>query len=256
MKEESNSIAVIGHGNVGGHLVEGFIQSGVEITHVVTSKDPLTVELRDQRIELIDSPQKLPDNQLVIVCVPDDHIAEVLQQIPSSCPVAYTAGSVELESLPQRENLGVFYPLQTFSKGIDVNLFEVPFFIEANNVDFAKELFDLAWKLSRTVNFATSEERKKLHLAAVWVNNFTNHVNHIAQDYLAKNDLEFKHLIPLLKETVRKLQEESPFNAQTGPAKRGDEHVIQEHLSMLNGNEKKIYELISRNIQATYNDKL
>lgn len=252
MKNWHDSISVVGLGNVGEHLVKGFVGNGVDVSYIVTSHPEAGQFAGDRRISYLHSVEELPGNQLVIVCVPDQHIAHVLERIHPDCAVAYTAGSVALHSLPPRENLGVFYPLQTFSKGVDLNLFDVPFFIEANNGVFAETLFNLAWKLSRTVSYASSDDRKKLHLAAVWVNNFTNHMNHKAHAYLQAHNLEYTHLLPLLSETVRKLHVQTPFEAQTGPARRGDKAVIREHLEQLNGMDKDLYSLISDSILQTY----
>ena len=203
--------------------------------------------------EWVKDPSELPHEQLVIVCVPDDIIASILLKIPSDCPVAYTSGSVNLSKLPHRDDLGVFYPLQTFTKGSPLNIFEVPFFIEANDPDFAAKLFDLAWIVSRNVNYANSEDRKKLHLAAVFINNFTNHLAHISKNYLDKEELDFDHLKPLLKETARKLENQDPISIQTGPARRKDREIINEHIDALEDPiQKEIYRLISKSIHQTY----
>ncbi len=251
MKGTSEKISIVGLGNVGSHLYAAFLQEGISVTHVVSRSKP-SESILTQSIWLKNS-EELPKNQLVIVCVPDDSIREVLTHIPAQCPVAYTSGSVELPQLPERQKLGVFYPLQTFTKGKEVNIFEVPFFIEARDNEFASELFDLAWKISRKVSYASSEERKKLHLAAVFINNFTNHLAHISKTYLEKHELDFNHLKPLLKETAHKLETQDPFDAQTGPARRNDQSVIEEQLRALNDPiQKELYRLFSKSIHQTY----
>ena len=251
MNNSIQKISIVGYGNVASHLIKAFEECGIVVTDIV-QRTPEKVSNPYFSGKIHTSPAFLPKDQVVLVCVPDDAISDVLTSIPMSCPVAYTSGAVDLKTIPKREHLGVFYPLQTFSKNIDLNVFEVPFFIEATNAEFGTQLFDLAWTISKTVNYANSEERKKLHLAAVWVNNFTNHVNHIAYNYLEKNGLSFDHLRPLLKETARKIAIETPFNAQTGPARRNDSKVINEHLSMQEGDHKEIYRLLSKSIKDTY----
>lgn len=221
------------------------------VTHVYSRSEPSSHVLHDA--EWIKNASELPSGQLVIVCVPDDIISSILEQIPSDCPVAYTSGSVNLRSLPQREELGVFYPLQTFTKGSPINIFEVPFFIESYDSDFAAKLFDLAWKISRNVNYASSADRKKLHLAAVFINNFTNHLAHISKSYLDKEELDFDHLKPLLKETARKLESQDPISIQTGPARRNDQEIIHEHIKALEDPvQQEIYRLLSKSIHQTY----
>ncbi|MDX2359751.1 MAG: DUF2520 domain-containing protein [Crocinitomicaceae bacterium] len=230
-------ISIIGSGNVGSHLAHALESSGIEITHFKHRTDDL---------------KSLPKDQLVLLCVPDDVISELVSKIDESCSIAYTSGSVELNSLPTRNLLGVFYPLQTFSKDRSVDLASVPFFIESSTEEFGEQLFALASTISKSVSFANSEERKKMHLAAVWINNFTNHIVHIAQSYCEQQNVDFNHLKPLLKETIEKLEDLSPLEAQTGPARRGDTSIIEQHLSQLKGTEKELYQLLSESITKTY----
>ena len=251
MNNSIQKLSIVGLGNVGSHLFEAFARDGIEVTHVVSRSEPSKQVLH--KSTWIQNPTELPTGQLVIVCVPDDVIASIISQIPNDCPIAYTSGSVGLTSIPGREEMGVFYPLQTFTKGSAINMFEVPFFIEARSSDFASKLFDLAWVISRNVNYANSVERKKLHLAAVFINNFTNHLVHISKTYLDNEALDFKHLKPLLKETARKLESQDPESIQTGPARRNDKEIIQEHIDALeNPTQKEIYRLISKSIHQTY----
>lgn len=251
MNNSIQKLSIVGLGNVGSHLFDAFSQEGIKVTHVYSRSEPSDRVLHEA--EWVKAPSELPSGQLVIVCVPDDIISSILTEIPNDCPVAYTSGSVNLSNLPHRKELGVFYPLQTFTKGNPINIFEVPFFIESYDPDFASKLFDLAWKISRKVNYASSEDRKKLHLAAVFINNFTNHLAHISKSYLDQEKLDFDHLKPLLKETARKLEAQDPISIQTGPARRKDQEIINEHISALdNPVHKEIYRLISESIHQTY----
>lgn len=251
MNNSIQKLSILGLGNVGSHLFEAFIQDGVKVTHVVSRSEPPKQVLH--KSTWIQTPSELPAGQLVIVCVPDDLIASIVSQIPDDCPIAYTSGSVSLTSMPDRKKMGVFYPLQTFTKGSPINMFEVPFFIEARSTNFASRLFDLAWIISRNVNYANSAERKKMHLAAVFINNFANHLAHLSKSYLDNEALDFNHLKPLLKETARKLETQNPESIQTGPARRNDTKIIQEHIDALeNPTQKEIYRLISKSIHQTY----
>ncbi|MFK7785374.1 MAG: Rossmann-like and DUF2520 domain-containing protein [Crocinitomicaceae bacterium] len=251
MNHPIQKISIVGLGNVGSHLFDAFSREGIKVTHVYSRSKPSDHVLHDA--EWVKDPSELPTGQLAIVCVPDDVISSILNKIPDDCPVAYTSGSVILSNLPKRESLGVFYPLQTFTKGSPINIFEVPFFIESYEPEFASQLFDLAWKISRNVNYASSEDRKKLHLAAVFINNFTNHLAHISKSYLDQEELDFDHLKPLLKETARKLESQDPINIQTGPARRKDQEIINEHITALQDPvQKEIYRLISKSIHQTY----
>jgi len=134
-------------------------------------------------------------------------------------------------------------------------LANVPFLIEANNELFGKQIFNLALKLSDHVLYANSEERKKIHLGAVFVNNFTNHLLYLSKEYVDSKQLNWDILKPLLQETIDKLNSVEPFDAQTGPARRNDTKIIQNQLQELEGRSKEIYELISKSIVETYQSK-
>ena len=251
MKQAIQKLSIVGIGNVGSHLYDAFKQENIEVTHVFSRSQP-SEDILDSS-EWVNDLGQLPSGQLVLVCVPDDLISSIISEIPADCPIAYTSGSVELNQLHERDELGVFYPLQTFTKGSPINVFEVPFFIEARSTDFASKLFDLAWVISRKVSYASSAERKKLHLAAVFINNFTNHLAHISKSYLDHQNLDFEHLKPLLKETARKLESQDPIDIQTGPARRNDKEIIQDHIDALEDPlQKEIYRLLSKSIHQTY----
>lgn len=252
--EQSNQkISIIGLGNVGSHLYQAFSDAGIEVTHVLSRNGEIPSFLNNNTEVIADS-KDLPHDQLALICVPDSAIPTMIDSIPPHCPIAYTSGSVDLNALPSNRTIGVFYPLQTFTKGTKVNLFEVPIFIESKDRVFASQLFDLAWTISRKVSYADSQERLHLHIAAVFINNFTNHLAHISKSYLETHGLSFDHLKPLLKETAQKLETATPYDAQTGPARRNDQAVIQTHLNMLEGTQQEIYALISKSIQSTYHN--
>lgn len=250
MEQSIQKISIIGLGNVGSHLYQAFVDAGIDVTHVVSRGTEIPSFM--EKSELITDPHDLPLDQLVLVCVPDSAIPTIIDSIPDSCPIAYTSGSIDLNSLPKNQTIGVFYPLQTFTKGTKVNLFEVPIFIESTDAEFSARLFDLAWTISRKVNYANSHDRLRLHIAAVFVNNFTNHIAHLSKTFLDEHGLNFEHLKPLLQETAHKLESTSPFDAQTGPARRDDQIVIQRHLDNLEGTQREIYELLTKSIHKTY----
>lgn len=249
---DNNSISIIGSGNVANQLATTFHREGITVSHIY-SRNKKTAEALANKVDAI-SISDLSDlpKQLCIVCVSDDSVAQVIEGIDSEISIAYTSGSVELSGIEARDNIGVFYPLQTFTKESEVDFFEIPIFIESNNDYFTSVLFDLAWKISRIVNHANSEERKKMHVAAVMVNNFTNHILHLAQKYSEENDINFDHLKPLLSETVKKLNANSAFSSQTGPARRGDDNIIQQHINGLTGTSKEVYKVITKSIIETY----
>ena len=256
MENKHQKVSIVGYGNVGSHLAEALCNAGIVITHICTQNKVVCEDLPNT--SFVTDLQVLPIGQLTLICVHDGEIENILSSISIETPVVYTSGSVKLDTLSRTDHLGVFYPLQTFTKGIPVDITKVPFFIESNSEAFGEELYALASSLSSNVKYATSEERAKLHLAAVWVNNFTNHINFIAKDYLDGQQLDFEDLKPLLKETIRKIEMNSPFEVQTGPARRGDKRTIEQHLKMLEPKRQEIFQLLSESILNTYkkNDKL
>ena len=256
MTQDIHKIGLIGSGNVASQLARAFESNDISISWIHSRNVTTGTELSNQyNADFIThlSPS-LPGVDLILICVNDDSIQEVLDQLPSQLNVAYTSGTRPLQSLKySSENLGVFYPLQTFTKGRSIDIFNVPFFIEALDTDFAQSLFDLAWKLSRNVNFASSDDRKKIHVAAVMVNNFVNHLFERSSEYMKANNLAFDHLLPLIHETIGKLSDLSPYEAQTGPARRNDRATMNEHLSLLEKDDKEIYKVITNSILRTYN---
>ncbi len=252
MNGSKRHISLVGYGNVGYHLFRAFEEAGIRVTHVLKR----TSSPNGYDGVVCTSPDELPDDQLTIVCVPDDRVAPTIESLPSFLPVAHTSGSITLSQIPERNApVGVFYPLQSFTRGSELDMRSVPFLIESDLPDFQNELFELARMISNRVGIMSSDERRKIHLAAVWVNNFTNHVNHVAKSYLDDQSLDFSLLYPLLDETIRKIKTQGPEVSQTGPAIRRDEGVISEHLNMLKEHNRELYTLLSRHIQYYHSNE-
>ena len=248
-----NKILLIGAGNVATNLGLQLKVAGIEVvgcySRSITSSSRLASAIQTKKLNDL---QHLPVHDLVLICVPDDEIASVISHLPKESKIAYTSGTVSLQTLPNYPNLGVFYPLQTFTKEKLIDLKTVPFFIEANNSHFENELFELALHLGKQGTITNSEQRKQLHIAAVFVNNFTNHLAYIAKEHLEKHDLNWENLLPLLEETLNKIKDYNPKEIQTGPARRNDLGVLKTHLNELTGDPKTIYKAITDSIIHTY----
>lgn len=192
---------------------------------------------------------------IYMVCVKDDALPEVLPKVASRNPDAlfvHTAGSVALdvwEGLAKR--YAVAYPMQTFSKGVAIDFSDIPFFVEARYAHDAEALQQILSNLSTKVYKATTEQRKYLHLAAVFACNFTNHMYAIAAQIMEENKLPFEALLPLIDETARKVHTLPPTKAQTGPAVRRDRTVMRRQLDLLEDDEmfSMLYKLISMSIE-------
>jgi predicted short-subunit dehydrogenase-like oxidoreductase (DUF2520 family) len=198
------------------------------------------------------------DADLYIIAVPDNAVAAVAHAMPAvSGIVAHTSGSVNLQALANSANshLGVFYPLQTFSKEKSVDFSEIPFFIEGSDETTAENLEAFAQRLSTKVYRADSAQRATLHLAAVFACNFANHLWSIAADTLSEANYSFDIFKPLLQETLNKAIQLTPAAAQTGPARRGDMNIINAQLAKLDGDKRDLYELITNMIIAKHHEQ-
>lgn len=243
------NIAIIGTGNVAYHLSTELYRKNLPIKTIVQRNTSKKEDWIPAEIEVLPSVDQLSSEvDLVIICVTDQSIASVLIELPDSFPAAYTSGSIRLSQLPSRKDLGVFYPLQTFTKYKEVDFTDLPFLIESENKSFENALLNLAQQVSSNVKLASSEERFYTHVAAVFVNNFTNHLYEIAFDFLKEKQLSFSLLRPLIQETAHNVLDSFPKDVQTGPASRRDQAVMDKHLSVLSGYEKEIYSLMSKSI--------
>lgn len=249
------NISIIGAGNVATHLAIAFYNKGLTISKVY-SRNIENAKLLATKInaQAIDNLEKLNnENCIYIVCVKDDIIENLLKNFPLKKPlIAHTSGSVSIEIFKKLRfsSFGIFYPLQTFSKTKAINLNEVPFCIEANSKENEILLLELARVLSDNVQLINSEQRKQLHLAAVFACNFSNYMYTIANDLLSNNNMDLSLLKPLIIETAKKIKDNSPKAMQTGPAKRNDKAVIEKQLQLLANTPdyKDIYQLITDSI--------
>ena len=190
-----------------------------------------------------------PDNKIFIFALADNAYETVLPQLPFRLPAAFTtSGTVSCQCLaPYAEHFGVIYPLQTFSKTQEMSDLEVPLCLESDFVGDRKELlWKLAQELSPTCYEVSEAQRARMHVAAVFACNFSNAMYGIAYDLLKKDDLPFEILLPLLRQTVRKVGEMPPAEAQTGPAVRRDFNVMQKQMESLEDERlREIYRLMS-----------
>jgi predicted short-subunit dehydrogenase-like oxidoreductase (DUF2520 family) len=243
-------VVIIGSGNVGQHLIKAFAKSDAVtvIQAYARNKNNLT-HLLDSK-QITDDYSNLKEADLYIISVSDEAINEVSKQIPFSKKlVAHTSGSVAINELSDSNRKAVFYPLQTLSKKKEVNFKEVPLCIEAQNETDLELLNQIAITISDRIYEVDSDQRKSLHVAAVFVSNFVNHLYKIGNDICIEHKVPFDILKPLILETSKKVQVIAPIDAQTGPAKRNDTTTINKHLSILTDeNQKEIYKILTKSI--------
>lgn len=251
------TVTLIGAGNLATQLGKSLKKSGFKIKMVYSRTEKSAQDLAGLlECSFTTSLEEVNPSDLIIVSVKDDALSEVLQQLNiGDSIVVHTAGSVPMDLLSHYfKKYGVFYPLQTFSKSRDIDFSEIPICLEASSEDVFQELNDVAQRLSKTVRSISSEERKILHLSAVFTCNFVNHLYQIGDQLLEKENLDFNLLKPLIKETAEKVMSLKPIDAQTGPAIRFDETIINKHLKLLTDDQelKKIYSFVSESIHKTH----
>jgi predicted short-subunit dehydrogenase-like oxidoreductase (DUF2520 family) len=255
-------ICLIGAGNLATQLAPALAGKGHHILQVYSRTKSSAKLLADLLgCEAIVQPeQMLSSADLYICALKDDALSQVLPKIDfGKGLLVHTAGSLPMQVLAEyTPNHGVFYPLQTFSKQRQVNFSEVPFFIEAAFPESLEILRTLASCLSEKVVPANSDQRKQLHLSAVFACNFVNYLYGIAEDLVHEKGIDFQYLLPLIEETARKVQILSPVQAQTGPAVRFDRTIMDNHLQLLHEHPdwQLLYELLSKGIheRAQSND--
>jgi len=254
-KHHLKSVTIIGAGNVGHNFGLAFRQAGYLIQEIY-SRTQHSAMLLSQTLNCsytTDLSQLNSNTDLLILAVNDDALPDVIDQIKlKNKPIVHTSGSTPIDIFQDKglEDFGIFYPVQSFSKNETESLHSIPICVEGNNSKMEDLLLSLARSVSTKVYSMDSTKRKALHVAAVFANNFTNHLFHIAHELLAENKISFEIIRPLLEKTSNKIKTETPLNAQTGPAVRNDRKVIESHLQYLENHSdyREIYELMTNNI--------
>ena len=195
---------------------------------------------------------------LYVIAVSDEAVTEVASQLSlENRLVVHTAGSVSKDVLKQASlNYGVLYPLQSLRKEMK-ELPLIPLLVDGNTSDDLTLIYDFAQSLSNQVQKANDEERLRYHLAAVMVNNFSNHLYTLVQDYCKETKTDFNFLLPLVQQLPERLADHLPQDLQTGPAIRKDQATINKHLQLLSDHPqiKNLYALFTESIQEYYNKK-
>ncbi|MGJ8550084.1 Rossmann-like and DUF2520 domain-containing protein [Winogradskyella wichelsiae] len=248
------SVVLLGAGNVATHLYKAF--SNAENISIIQwyNRTRSSISSYANEVAITDSLEELKEADIYIIAVSDDSIAEFSTTLPFKDRfVVHTSGSVAMHDIDKKNEIGVFYPLQTFSKNADINFAEVPICIEVYEKENLQLLKDLAKAVNCKPHKITTEQRQTLHLAAVFVNNFTNQMYRIGHEICETKNIEFNILHPLIEETAKKIQEMSPFMAQTGPAKRNDKKTIKRQLKLIEKEEhESIYKLLTSSIKRTH----
>ncbi|UKN02417.1 DUF2520 domain-containing protein [Paracrocinitomix mangrovi] len=242
------SINIIGSGNVAHYF-------GQQLKNKVLIKNVFSRDLKHAK-KLAEKIGALPVSNLMdldqnvdlnIICVSDKGILEVCNSLNKSIAAVHTSGMTDLKAFDGFSHYGVIYPLQTMSKKNLPSKDMVPIFIESNVIDFEHKLLDLSKNtLGEEIKVLSSAKRSKMHLAAVFANNFVNYMLRVSGNIAAENELDFEVLLPLVQQTIKNAAEIGAEDSQTGPAIRKDEETINKHLALLKDEDRKrLYQLIS-----------
>jgi predicted short-subunit dehydrogenase-like oxidoreductase (DUF2520 family) len=248
------NIVLVGSGNVATQLGRAFKMAGQDIVQVWSRNIEHARELADTLAsEAISDLFDLDRNaDLYIISVKDEAINQLACELKVGDKlIVHTSGSTGIDVLEgSSSKIGVFYPLQTFSKLKSIDFRQIPIAIEGNTPEVALTIHAIADRLSEKVIELSSEQRKSLHVAAVFACNFTNHLYALSQELLNEQQLDFDLLRPLITETASKVQLNDPITMQTGPAVRGDQSTMDAHLELLAGKPelKELYEKLSQSI--------
>ena len=243
-------IIFIGSGNVATSLAVSLDENNYKILQIFSRSLSNAKLLADKvKAEAIDDLSKIKTADVIIISIKDDFIKGILKSYHFD-NIVHTSGSMDINIFDLKvKNFGVLYPIQTFNKEINIDLSETPFLIECNNTSFEKSIRELAQSISSNVFKIKYDDRKKIHLAAVFACNFSNRMIGISKEIMENNNLDFSLIKPLINQTMKKISEGEPNKLLTGPAKRKDVKIIENHIKLIeNTDHKKIYELISKDI--------
>jgi predicted short-subunit dehydrogenase-like oxidoreductase (DUF2520 family) len=265
LEREINKIVIIGSGNVATILAKKIQKSQDYSVVEIVARNPITGKNLAENIgtSLCTQLESINRNaDIYIISVQDQALPQIAIQlekfIPKDKTIVHTTGSVSIEILKSlSSNIGVIYPLQSIKSSSDLNI-EIPLFIDANNEHTKVKLSNLAKEISTKVDFANDEKRLKLHIAAVIVSNFSNYLFALGEDFCKKENIGFEYLLPLIDETVHRMQNASPSNMQTGPAIRKDQNTIALHKEILQKENQseilEVYSYLTEKIQQHFSE--
>jgi predicted short-subunit dehydrogenase-like oxidoreductase (DUF2520 family) len=254
MAETAHNVVLIGSGNVATTLGRALLKSGKNILQVWSRSEANAQKLAAQLNAEVLADLSLINSEadLILIAVKDDVINSTAALLPqSNSTVVHTSGTRPLSDLAGIKNIGVFYPLQTFTPQSSPDFSQIPICVEGNSPLVLNQLEEICKDLGAKSYPLDSVQRGALHIAAVFANNFTNHIWGISRELLEKANIPSEILHPLMEETLRKALQQNPFEVQTGPAVRFDEETINRHLEFLKNDQHlhDIYKLITHNIQ-------
>lgn len=251
-------VVCLGAGNVATHLIKGLFDKSFDIVQIYsrTLESASALAREVHAVPVTDLKDIIDDADLYVFALKDSVLEGVAAQIPSNNGLwIHTAGSIHMDIFSNYTvHYGVLYPFQTFSKNREIDWKNVPVFTEGSDAKSHATIRAIAGQLSGKVFDLSSEKREYLHLTGVFACNFTNHMYTLSELFLQKAGLPFDVVLPLIDETAAKVHSLTPGDAQTGPAIRYDEKIIDHHIHLIEDEDVKLlYKLISEDIHKTNN---
>ena len=246
-------ISFIGSGNVASVFAEKFSSVNIDVINIISRNQRTGKELAQKvNAKYYKSIRRLDDCDMIFICTNDDNIVKISEELPDIL-VAHTSGNTSISSIKGKKRKAVIYPIQSLSKNEKVSFNEIPFCIEASDLETNAKIHELISKISKNIHTINSSERKLIHMSAVIASNFSNFCYIMAYEILKEKNISFDLLKPLIKHTAEKNLNREPKKNLTGPATRRDFKTIKEHLALIdNKNYKKIYDIISKTIIYNY----
>ena len=245
------NFSLIGTGNAAWHFARMLRQHGHSLLQIYARN---RISAAEFETEIIESPQDFSAaNDLIIIAVKDDAIAEMSKLVPLNIPTIHVSGATSIGELIQLKK-GVVWPVQTIKKHEETDHSHTPFLIEASDAEMKNLLMHVFQQISTTVYYATGEQRAKAHMATVFANNFTTQLLSISEEILSEQNLPLDVVIPSLREVIHKLESKKPLEIQTGPARRDDLTTIQKQLDFLQDKPglKALYTQFTNRILRTF----
>ena len=248
---------MIGAGNVSTHISRHFLSAGHQISCIYSRTEASAQRLATElgvpgTSDIEDVPV---DADFYLLCVPDRAVLEVAEKFrPTRGIWLHTAGALSMDLFQGVfERYGVLYPLQTLSRSRTLEPSQIPCLVEGSSPQVLASVMKLALSVYRNVEEVNSEKRLVIHTAAVFANNFSNHMVHIAKGLIAEQNIDPQMIEPLLQETFEKIRALGTVEGRTGPAIRGDQITMNKHIELLKDHPEweKLYTFISRDIERS-----
>lgn len=249
-------IGIVGKGNVGVHFLLRLIELGYQDLLVYSrSGNDIPEVANNPGVQFTNDFKEFVDFDLIFCAVNDNNMVEMIRLISTYAPVVSVSGTVSLNHLSTKFPIGTFYPLQSFVLNQPIHWKGLPIFIESKDEKFQHFLMGLGKEFSANAIELSEDKRQYLHVAAVFANNFTNHIIDLASHYCNEHAIDFNWLKPLINQTIEKIQTNDPHSILTGPAVRNDQSTITKHLDLLKGDSKTIYRTLTKSIIKHHTEK-